>query len=106
MRHAESLIKVASQIRIFRQQRGRRDSGKILAVPNEVSLIVVSAVDRSLNPILLGLAQPAENFAKPLDAGKALGREAHRGQKSAFQLTGAQAQFPCESREIGSALGQ
>src|ERR1022692_4580326 len=86
MRHALLLIEVSRQVRILRQQNCRRVAGKILAIANQVSLIIISAGHRSLHPIARWLSKHMEDIVEALYAAKKFGRETHGGQEAALRL--------------------
>jgi hypothetical protein len=104
MRHAEPQQKMPRQIRILSEQNRRRVTGKTLAVPNQMGLIVVAAGNRRVHPIALWLCEDAKDVVKTLQAAEEFGWETHGCPEAAFQLTSADAKFPRELREIrGSA---
>ena len=106
MRHPESVIEMTRQIGIRGQQRGRSRAGDILAIANQVSLVVVSAFHRGLHPIPRALAENAKYVIESLDAAKQFGRQAHRVVEPAFQLADAQTQVARQPCQFGSALGE
>src|SRR4051812_8263215 len=102
MRHSETLVEVASEVGIRREQCRRALAGQSLAVPDEVRLIVVAAVESRSDPFTLRVGHRAKDLVKTLHPAEQLGRESNRGQKSPFELPQAHAQLAGQLREIAS----
>ena len=68
MRHAESLVEIAGEVGLFGQQNRRRDTGETLAVANQMSLIVIAAIDGGVNPIPGIPAEHSKYIVKAFDA--------------------------------------
>src|ERR1700733_1266590 len=89
MRHAEPLIKVSRQIRTFAEQDRWRGAAQASAIPDEVGLIVVAAIDGGLHPIDTAPPDGAEHIVESLNAAKQFGRKSDRGLEAPLKLPGA-----------------
>jgi hypothetical protein len=73
MRHAVAPIEMAGQVAIFGKQARGRGTGETFAVANEMSLIVVSAGEGSVDPVAGLFFEDAENFVERCIFEKSLG---------------------------------
>src|ERR1700722_6153224 len=83
MRH-----KMPRKIRILSHQRSRRLSRELLKVSNQVSLIVVSALDRRIGPSRT--LQSPKDALEPLHPAEQLRWNPHRLPESPFELPRAE----------------